>query len=427
MTFLTGCNKIYPVKVTRFWIRYAGGWVCSPHIQKPDLFSNIEGRLVYDVIVVGAGPAGSILAYLLANCGLQVLMLEKAALPRYKTCGGGLTFKAIESLPFDIRSTVEIEARGGIVSYGGQQLLRTEVRQPFAWLVMRDRFDHFLVQNAVQAGTHLVDATQVTGIEQGAHQIQAHTQRGVFYCSLLVGADGVNSIVASLAGLLLQREVGIAIEAEVAVPDAAIENQGSYATFDFGALPGGYGWIFPKRDHFSVGLFQAHQGKAVALRAALDQFIACQPVLKTHQQMSIHGHRIPLGGRKASLDRGRVILVGDAANLADPWLGEGIYYAILSAKIAADEIVRFLKGSIPDLSNYTQRINLEIVQQLQQAHRFARLVYLFPQLGSTLISKSSLMQQMVFDTIRGDQTFRQLNHILMLRLPRLLIQAFRGG
>jgi geranylgeranyl reductase family protein len=383
--------------------------------------------LVYDVIVVGAGPAGAILAYLLASRGLQVLMLEKAALPRYKTCGGGLTYKAIENLPFDIRSTVEIEASGGIVSFGGQQLLKTEVRQPFAWLVMRDRFDYFLVQKALQAGMRLVDTARVTGIEQGVQHIQVRTEREVFICSLVVGADGVNSIVASLAGLLQQREVGIAVEAEVAVPDAAMESQGSFATFDFGVLPGGYGWIFPKRDHLSVGLFQARQGKAVGIKEALGHFINNQPVLKTYQQINIHGHRIPLGGRKALLDKGRVILVGDAANLADPWLGEGIYYAIISAKIAAEEITGFLRGSLPDLRNYTHRINLEIVQQLQQARRFARLVYLFPQIGTTLLSKSSLMQQMVFGEIRGDLTFQQLNQALMLRLPRIMLQAFQGG
>jgi geranylgeranyl reductase family protein len=394
---------------------------------KTVLFDPIEGQLVYDVIVVGAGPAGAILAYLLANRGLQVLMLEKAALPRYKTCGGGLTYKAIESLPFDIRSTVEVETSGGIVSYGGQQLLKTEVRQPFAWLVMRDRFDYYLVQKALQAGMRLVDSTSVTAIEQSAQHIQVRTQHEVFYCSLLVGADGVNSIVAERTGLLKQRQVGIAVEAEVAVPDAAIESQGAFATFDFGVLPGGYGWIFPKRDHLSVGLFQARSGKAVGIKTALDQFINSQPVLRTNQHINIHGHRIPLGGSKAALDQGRVILVGDAANLADPWLGEGIYYAITSAKIAAEEITGFLMGGLPDLRSYTRRINSEIVQQLQQARRFARLVYLFPQIGSTLLCRSSLMRQMVFGTIRGDLTFQQLNQALVLRLPRIMTQAFQGG
>jgi geranylgeranyl reductase family protein len=383
--------------------------------------------LVYDVIIVGAGPAGAILAYLLANRGLQVLMLEKAVLPRYKTCGGGLTYKAIECLPFDIRPAVEIIATGGIVSYAGQQMLRTEVRQPFAWLVMRDRFDYLLVQKAVQAGMNLKDGIRVTGIEQVERQVKVHTAQGDFFCNLLVGADGVNSMVASLAGLLLNREVGTAIEVEVSIPEVAIKSQGTYATFDFGALPGGYGWIFPKSDHFSVGLFQARPGKAVGLKAALERFISCQPVLSACQQISIHGHRIPLGGINDSLDRGRVILTGDAANLADAWLGEGIYYAILSARIAAEEITEFFKGSIPDLSNYTHRINLEIVQQLQQARKFARLVYLFPQLGSTLISKSSLMQQMVFNTIRGGQSFGQLNQGLLLRFPQILTQAIRGG
>jgi geranylgeranyl reductase family protein len=383
--------------------------------------------LIYDAIVVGAGPAGAILAYLLGQSGLRVLLLEKANLPRYKTCGGGLTFKAIRDLPFDVHSTVEVEASGGIVTFHGQQLLKAEVPQPFAWLVMRDRFDHFLVQQAVNAGVLLLDGVQVTGVEEEPHCILVKTTRGAFRASLLAAADGVNSIIASLAGLLLHREVGLALEAEVSVPTLAIETQGNFATFDFGALQHGYGWIFPKSDHLSVGIYRAYPGKGVGMKDTLTGFIASQPVLRDCQTLSLRGQLIPLGGRSSPLDKGRILLLGDAANLADPWLGEGIFYAIRSARIAADEMINFLKGNLADLSSYTNRINLEIVGHLRQARLLARLIYQFPWIGSYLLSKSLMMQQIIFGAIRGDKTFRQVNQTLVRQLPIILMQTLRGG
>ena len=415
---------------SRIWVcvrPYTGSYaqirvLCTENRNVPG-----EVQLIYDAIVVGAGPAGAILAYLLGKSGLRVLLLEKANLPRYKTCGGGLTFKAIRDLPFDVRSAVEVEASGGIVTFQGRQLLRTEVQQPFAWLVMRDRFDHFLVQQAINVGVQLLDGVQVIGAEEEQHCILVRTTRGAFRASLLAAADGVNSMIASLAGLLLHREVGLALEAEVNVPAGAIEVQGDYATFDFGALSHGYGWIFPKSDHLSVGIFRAYPGKGVRMKDTLARFIASQPVLHDCQILKLRGQLIPLGGLSSSLNKGRIILLGDAANLADPWLGEGIYYAIRSARIAAEEIIRFLKGNLADLSSYTNRINQEVVSQLSQARLFARFIYQFPLLGSHLISKSLLMQQIVFSAIRGDKNFQQVNRILIRQIPAILAQTLQGG
>ena len=92
--------------------------------------------MVYDVIVVGAGPAGAVLAYELAGRG-QILILERATLPRYKACGGGLPLKAVRSLPFDAEPLLDMVADGGIVTYGGRQLLKIAMPSSF-WLVMRD-------------------------------------------------------------------------------------------------------------------------------------------------------------------------------------------------------------------------------------------------------------------------------------------------
>ncbi len=383
--------------------------------------------MIYDIIVVGAGPAGAVLAYLLAKAGLRVLILEKARLPRYKTCGGGLTFKTVHHLPFDVTPTLEQVASGGIVTYAGARLLKTLVKQPFAWLVMRDTFDHFLVQEALRAGADLIDAAPVERLDQQSDRVIVHTSAGKFAGLFIAGADGVHSTVAHLLGMLRGREVGAAIEAEVEVPSSALDEQGHFATFDFGAIPHGYGWVFPKRDHLSVGVFHASPGKANNLRQSLHSFLNCQPVLSQQRHISVHGHQIPLGGIFDTLHLGRILLLGDAANLADPWLGEGLYYAVASAQIAATVIEELLAQGRADLSIYTQRVNTELVQQLAYARRFANIVYRFPQFGSQLLSKSSLMQNLIFGTIRGDYTFHALNRLLLQSMPRIGWQALSYG
>jgi geranylgeranyl reductase family protein len=378
---------------------------------------------VHDVIVVGTGPAGAVLAYLLAKRGLDVLILERATLPRYKTCGGGVTWKAMQNLPFDASPVFENKAVGGIVTYAGQQLLKVEVGWPIAWLVMRDSFDHYLVQQAVQAGARLMEGISVIRVEERGDRVVVSTTQGELQAQLLAGADGVNSIVARSVGLMPDREVGVAVEAEVAVSPASLEAQGGYATFDFGALPGGYGWIFPKRDHLSVGVFKAIPGKAIGLRKALEKFIASEAVLLDPRILHLQGHQIPLGGRKQILHKGRVLLVGDAANLADPWMGEGISYAVVSARIAAEQMYNALNSEEIDLSGYTTLINASITPQLLSARLFSKVVYSLPEICSDLLSKSPLMQQAVFEGLRGNRTITEMTTALLLGMPRIVVEA----
>ena len=381
--------------------------------------------MIYDAIVVGGGAAGAVLAYELAKNNLDVLVIEKAALPRYKACGGGLPLKTVKMLPFDASPTFELETEGAIISYGGRQILKTEVRRPFGWMVMRDRFDHFLIQKAVEAGAHLKESLAVSGIEQGDRYVVAHTPKGQFSARFLAGADGIKSVVARSLGLLSRREAGVAIEVEAAVPSCALETQGAHATFDFGAPPHGYGWIFPKADHLSIGVFRARPGKAVNLKRDLEKFIASQRVLQEHHKLDLRGHFIPLGGKKEILHKNRVLLVGDAANLADAWLGEGLYYAIASARMAAETMRDALEKEKTSLKNYTACINTEILPQLKQTRLMANLVYRLPRTCSTLLSKSRAMQDTLFGAIRGDISLQEMNRKLLKQLPRILAQAFK--
>lgn len=351
---------------------------------------------------------------------MQVLLLEKARLPRYKACGGGLTLKGLRALPFDVHAAVEAVVEGGILAYRGQEILRARLPQPIAWMVMRARFDQLLVERAVQAGAQLVEGAALTSMEQDAGGVSVQAGRNRFRAQLLAGADGVHSVVARFAGLMARREVGIAIEQEMAASEQAMAAQGRFIRLDFGALPGGYGWIFPKREQLSVGVFHAQAGKAPHLRERLADFVARQRVLHTQ------GHPVPLGGRREPLHNGRVLLVGDAANLADAWLGEGIAYAIASAGVAARVMQAALDGPDLDLSGYTQEMQRSLVRQLRHAGYIAAIVYRAPRLASTLLARNPTVQQAVLAALCGDRSLRRLNYWLVLHAPGIFWRTMTG-
>jgi geranylgeranyl reductase family protein len=386
---------------------------------------------MYDVIIVGGGPSGSMAAYYLAVRGRSVLLLDKAAFPRNKICGGGLTHKAIRKIPFDISPMAEVRARGGMVAFKGKSLVKFEAPD-VAYLVRRETFDHFLVQKAVSVGTVLHEACSVSSIELEPDQVSVVTNKGSFTGKFLIGADGANSLIARQFGLLKDRQKGIALEAEFEVPPEILKSQGPYSTFDFGAMPGGYGWIFPKEGRLSIGVFYASTKKRPNLRQDFDRYVSMHPQIASHGVTNIHGHPIPLGGQKEPRQKGRILLVGDAANLADPWVGEGISYAIYSAEIAAGVIEDCLKNNSGDLHEYDQRIYKTFIKQFVYARAFAALVYRFPRFSSNLLSRSITMQKLISGNLRGNYSFEQLSWHLLLNLPRIFFEAitlkgFLGG
>src|SRR5438128_384626 len=142
----------------------------------------------YDALVVGMGPAGATAAYELSRAGMAVLALDKQAHPRYKVCGGGLSVRIDRLLDPAFKSVVEHTVYGVQFSYRGEESFFIESPNPIAYMVMRDRFDHLLVEQARRAGTEVREEEQAVDVQQTSDWVEVVTDRGRYRAKVLIGA-----------------------------------------------------------------------------------------------------------------------------------------------------------------------------------------------------------------------------------------------
>ena len=291
----------------------------------------------FDVLVVGAGPAGSAAAIHLAGGGARVLLADRAHFPRDKPCGGGLTGRALRHAPCDVSPVVEHVVDGLVVRsrYGG--LVARRSKTPLILMTQRRRLDAFLVEQAVTAGASFQDGSVVADLHVATDGVTARVGSARAHASFLIGADGANGIVSRVTGLSEGIRHGVALEGNVGWDALAPQAYKRTAWVELGVVPGGYGWVFPKGDHANLGV-GGWLGEGPNLRGQLAR-LAREHRLEASLLTDIRGHRLPMRELGASVARGRALLVGDAAGLVDPLSGDGIYEAFVSAKLATEAIL----------------------------------------------------------------------------------------
>ena len=340
----------------------------------------------HDVIVVGAGPAGATLAYELAKRGIRVLVLEKEKLPRYKCCAGGVTSKAAKLLDFDISKVAEDVIYEVSFTFNLGSPYLGQHSQPLIYTVMRDVFDHFLVQRAQQLGAVLVDGQKVTRIQVRADWVEIFTTNNIFRSRLVVGADGAYSIVARELGMGKSIEYVAGIESEIVVPEEELAKWKSRVQIDLGCIPGGYAWVFPKRSHLSVGV-GCLTSKARDLHAHHQKFLNSLS-MGSYTIARSSSHLIPTCTKGRLVWQDKALLLGDAAGFADPLTGEGIHNAILSAQLAAPVIEDSLVRGKVRLQDYQEIVEKEIMPELEIARKLSKFFVHFPRLVFGMFNQS---------------------------------------
>lgn len=309
----------------------------------------------YDVAVVGAGPAGSVTAYRLARAGASVLLLDRATFPRDKPCGGGLMMRAVHELPFGVEPVVEqvVDTLRFRLGYGGHYSRAS--RRPLILMTQRRKLDEYLAGKAADAGAAFRDGQRVREIERRGDGFVVSAGADRIRASVVVGADGANGIAGRALDLETPRVNCVALEGNLDHGHAAGRGHDHRAAvLEFGIVPGGYGWIFPKRDHLNFGV-GGWETAGPRLRADLARLCRAHRV-DGGELTELRGHRLPLRRRGAVAARGRALLVGDAAGLVDPITGDGMFECFVSARLATDAIADVLDGRATGVEAYGRRL-----------------------------------------------------------------------
>jgi geranylgeranyl reductase family protein len=304
-------------------------------------YVNIEvaGRL-WDVIVVGAGPAGCAAAYDLAAAGRSVLLLDKCSFPRPKACAGGLTIKAVRALRYSIDPVVrEVVRRVRLEDGPRSSLLKS--RQPICVMTVRAELDEYCLGKTIAAGACLKRISAVRQVVRSSGGVQLITSEETYQARFLVGADGASGHMRRLCAEGSWFSQGFALEVQTAT------RPGVDLTFDFASVRDGYAWIFPKGDHLNIGIYCQSSAEGLT-RSRLLRYVHDR--VGTDKAEHVTGQYLGIGAGVAASDlvqrelRDRVLLVGDAGGFVDPLTGEGIYGALLSGQAAASAILSEMRG-----------------------------------------------------------------------------------
>jgi len=358
----------------------------------------------YDVAVVGAGPSGSTTAYHLAKAGARVLLLDRAEFPREKPCGGGVTARAYERAPVDLSPVVEQVINKVRFSYRLGHSFDYEYDQTLAYMTQRLRLDTYLMEQAVEAGAEFHGGSALRGLEIEKEGVRLSVNGDTYEAGAVVGADGANGVVARHAGLKPVTNPPVALEANFPYDGGHVPDAWSHMlALELGSMPGGYGWSFPKADHFNVGCGGWHS-QGSRLRSHLGA-LRKHYGLQGTPMLNIRGHHLPTREEGAPIVRGRALLVGDAAGLVDPMSGEGINSAFVSGHLAAARLLRFLDGMDADLFPYEAAVEREIMADIRAAKVLRDAFHYTPWLSYFMLRRSERFRTMLCQLISGEHTY----------------------
>ncbi|MDO6485894.1 geranylgeranyl reductase family protein [Shimia thalassica] len=379
----------------------------------------------YDILVIGAGPAGSAAATTAAAAGYRVALLDKASFPRNKLCGGLFTgrsrsyYREIFGEDFDTTGAVTRDAIE--FWHEGSRLARLEDVPPFN-LTMRVKLDNTLFQHALAAGADDWTGHAIAKIDGGGVTLKDGTRLGA---SIIIGADGVNSIAAKhLFGKAFDTgTIGFGLEIEASPAEQSPQDQP--LRIDFASATWGYGWSFPKQGSTTVGVGGLRSANP-DMKDKMSSYLTSLGLDGDTKRFK--GHHLPFGDFRAIPGRKNILLAGDAAGLVDPITGEGIAFAMKSGQLAAQSAIKALSQDTPDKALAFYQTSLKEMHRSLWIARNLRRIIFAPQWQSAFTGtfrRSGTVRMMYMQLLAGEMEYPELARAVVRRLPRYVLNRFR--
>lgn len=370
---------------------------------------------MFDCIVVGGGPAGSSAAYHLAKTGREVLILEAAALPRYRPCSGAVSPSVADWFDFDFAPAIDEKIRRVRYSWKLGDEIEAELETDPIWTVRREVFDQFLVERAVEKGARLKDKTAVTGIEFAGDHWQVTAAGKIFSARYLIAADGPTGPMADWLGLRSHqtREAGV-LELPVTAPIA----NGAFS-FEFGLAKNGCVWSFPKQQGYSMGISSFIGGSLKDLETPLRQYASAFDV--AFEQGKLYRYPLKLWDGNYDLHFQNALIAGEAAAIVDPLTAEGIRPALYSGMKAGEAIDRALAGVPEALASYTQTIHESWGADMQWAQRIASVFFRVPKIGYRVGIKRPTATKRLGQILAGEVSYADIANRVIKRISTSFI------
>ncbi len=384
---------------------------------------------MWDAIVVGAGPGGSLAALRLADLGRSVCLLEKESFPRYKPCGGGIPphgMRILRDMDVEVDPCVESVADRVRFLFDFEDPVDSDLSDAAVTMVNRADFDTALARQASDRGAELRENALVRDVDLSSDGCTVSLASGdELRARFVVGADGAASRVARSLDIDRRFRYGVALDAEVTVDEETYRRERPRATFNVNFVDRGYGWIFPKDGYLALGV--GGYDRSQPYPDLIDEFVDRCVGEGSIEACEQYGHPLPFFERSGPVTRGRAGLVGDAAGMVDSLSGEGIFYALKSGRMIASCIDASLREGRTDLTNYQARVEETIHRELRWSARLARVFFAFPRScyehGVKRPKVVDWIKQVVISDGSYDEIYRQLWDEIQRRMGSSLKQV----